>query len=54
MPSFFQPLMLTIQVIARPADNLADLQAWGDRLQDYWASGDIACNAVNNQWRCAL
>ncbi|KAK4212535.1 acetylxylan esterase precursor [Rhypophila decipiens] len=32
-------------VMARPADNLAVLQTWGDRLQDYCAMGDVACNA---------
>ncbi|KAK4167857.1 acetylxylan esterase precursor [Cladorrhinum sp. PSN259] len=32
-------------VMARPPENLAVLQAWGDRLQDYCARGDIACNA---------
>jgi len=39
------PSRFSIQVMARPPDNLAALQAWGDRLQDYCANGDIACNA---------
>jgi len=34
-----------MQVMARSPDNLAKLQAWGDRIQDYCATGDIACNA---------
>jgi len=32
-------------VMARDSSNLAALQAWGDRLQDYCARGDVACNA---------
>ncbi|KAK0627932.1 Alpha/Beta hydrolase protein, partial [Immersiella caudata] len=32
-------------VMARDPANLANFQAWGDRLQDYCARGDVACNA---------
>ncbi|KAK5662204.1 hypothetical protein OQA88_8109 [Cercophora sp. LCS_1] len=35
-------------VMAREPGNLAALQAWGDRLQDYCARGDVACNAGND------
>jgi hypothetical protein len=34
--------------MARTGDNLLALQAWGDKLQDYCANGDIACNAGND------
>jgi len=43
--SLWLTVALATQVMARDAENLVALQAWGDRLQDYCANGDIACNA---------